>query len=155
MSNVQIDPSTGLPMPQAPAPISADIAGVPSEFIVQREHYVFTLPEEVLPASWKREPKDRTFALTLLSVAEEESAMRSMMANGGTPDPAAVSKAWFLASVYAIGGAYTRRNFDTITQWMEDIGPKGRKLLDQAHTHLHNVTPKQGEDFLATMQRRG
>ena len=81
--------------------------------------------------------------------------MRAMMSGGGTPDPSAVSRHWLLATVYAIGGRYTARNFDQITQWLDDIGPKGRKCLDKAFQHLHAINDKQGEDFLASMKRGG
>lgn len=163
MSQVQIDPQTGMPYVSpgsaaaaAAMPIQPAITGAPQDYVVQREHYIFTLPVDILPGNWKRPDADRTFALTPLSVAEEEGGMKAMMANGGdTPDPTAVSRHWLLASIYAIGGKYTGRNYDTITQYLEDIGPKGRKGLDKAFQHLHSISAKQGEDIIASMQRRG
>lgn len=159
MSQVQIDPQTGMPYVSpgsaaaaAAMPIQPAVGGVPQEYVVQREHYIFTLPADMLPASWKRPDGDRAFALTLLSAAEEESAMRAAQDGGG---PAAVVRSWFLNSVYAIGGKYTGRNYDTITQWLEDIGPKGRKGLEACFQHLHAINAKQGEDIIASMQRRG
>lgn len=163
--NVQYDPATGLPVPPGPtpqapqtAPIQPAITGVPQQFIEQREHYIFTLPADSLPASWAtsgRGDGDRTFALTLLSTAEEEAALRAATSNGQAFDASQLGKHWMLSSVYAIGGKYTGRNYDTITAWLDAIGPRGRKLVDKAFTHLHNITEKQGEDFLAGMQRKG
>lgn len=160
MSNVQIDPRTGLPVPPVPtpqaagtAPVQPAITGVPQNFIQQREHYIFTLPDNVLPEAWKTSgfsDTDRTFALTLLSTAEEEAALRTA---GQNNDMSAVGKHWMLSSIYAIGGRYTGRNFDTITSWLDAIGPKGRKLVDHAWSHLHTISQKQGEDFLASMRR--
>lgn len=162
MQNVQIDPHTGLPVPNMSSPATAaaiqpTFAGVQQQFIEQREHYAFTIPPEFLPESWKtsgRPDTDRTFALTLLSTAEEEAALKAATQNG-TFDGGQIGKHWMLSSVYAIGGQYTRRNFDTITAWMDAIGPKGRKLLDKAFSHLHTITDAQGETFLAGMQRKG
>ena len=162
MSNIGYDPASGMPAPvpgsaaaAATMPIQPAIGGVPQDYVVQREHYIFTLPVAGPPASWKRPDADRTFALTPLSVSEEEGGMKAMMANSDKPDPTAISRHWILAAVYAIGGRYTGRNFDTITQYLEDIGPKGRKGLDMAFQHLHTLTTKQGEDIIASMQRRG
>jgi uncharacterized protein (TIGR00255 family) len=77
MSQVQIDPQTGMPYVSpgsaaaaAAMPIQPAITGAPQDYVVQREHYIFTLPVEVLPGNWKRPDADRTFALTPLSVAE-------------------------------------------------------------------------------------
>jgi len=161
---IQYDPATGLPLPGSMSSMSTAqavqqpvFAGVPQEFIQAREHYVFTLPAECLPEAWKtsgRPDNDRTFALTLLSTAEEEGALKAAT-QGGAFDAGQIGKHWMLSSVYAIGGVYTRRNFDTITAWMDAIGPKGRKLLDKAFSHLHTITDKEGENFLAGMQRKG
>lgn len=161
---VHYDPATGLPLPggmispSTAAAIQQPVfAGVPQEFVQQREHYVFTLPVDCLPETWRtsgRPDGDRTFALTLLSTAEEEGALKAATQSGAF-DAGQIGKHWMLSSVYAIGGQYTRRNFDTITKWMDDIGPKGRKMLDKAFSHLHTITDAQGEAFLAGMQRKG
>ncbi len=151
------DPATGLPAMTSPATAQAiqpSIVGVPQEFIQHREHYKFELPKDAVPANWGRVDADRFFALTPLSATEEEAAMRAAGQNG-VFDGGMLSKHWMLSSVYAIGGAYTGRNFDKITEWREAIGPKGRKFLDLAFGHLHNISEKQGEDFLAGMQRAG
>lgn len=161
-SQVGLDPTTGLPRVQpgsaaaaAAMPIQPEIPGAPHQFVASREHYVFTIPGDGVPGSWSRPDGDRTFALTLLSVGEEEQGMRAMMQSGGSPDPSAVNRNWLLSTIFAIGGRYTGRNFDTISSWLDDIGPKGRKYLDRAFQHLHSISEKQGEDFLASMQRRG
>lgn len=157
---VQYDPATGLPMPSSPAAAQAiqpQISGVPQEYIEAREHYIFTLPLELLPESWKssgRPDSERSFALTLLSMDEEEKALKNGF-SGGTPDPGAMSRHWLLSSIYAIGGVYTRRNFDRITEWLDAVGPKGRKIVDACFGHLHNITAAQGEAVLAGMQRKG
>ncbi len=164
MNQLQTDPATGLPVPPqqslAPqhAPIQPVLSGVPQQHVETREHYIFTLPTDVLPSSWAvsgRADADRVFALTLLSTSEEESALRAATANGQSLDVGQMTKNWMLSSVFAIGGKYTGRNYDTITAWLDAIGPRGRKLVDKAFTHLHNITEKQGEDFLAGMQRKG
>lgn len=169
MNQLQTDPATGLPIPPQPyqqptpqhaqtaQPIQPMIAGVPLGHIEQREHYIFTLPADLLPTTWStsgHSDADRTFALTLLSASEEESALRQA-GQGGTFDAGQLGKQWMLASVFAIGGKYTGRNYDRIMKWLDDIGPRCRKLVDKAFTHLHNITEKQGEDFLAGMQRAG
>ena len=120
MTEIKYDPHTGLPLPPAGGPtpqapqtaIQPSITGVPQQFIEQREHYIFTLPADVLPEAWKasgRPDSDRTFALTLLSTAEEESALRAATASGNL-DASQIGKNWMLSSVYAIGGKYTGRN---------------------------------------------
>lgn len=157
MNNQYIDPATGLPRMTSAATaetIQPQITGVPQQFVEQREHYMFTLPTSCLPASWRRRDEDRTFALTLLSTSEEEAGLRAATASG-TMDASKIGKHWMLNTVYAIGGVYTGRNFDTISTWLDDIGPKGRKLVDMAFTKLHNVDTAEGEAFLAGMQRKG
>lgn len=157
---VGMDPATGLPRVQpnsaaaaASTPIQPGVAGAPVEYIERREHYIFTIPKTGVPQSWNRPDADRCFALTLLSVSEEEAGMRAMTQGGGSPDPSAIQRHWLLATIYAIGGKYTHRNFDQISQWLDDIGPQGRKYLDKAFQHLHSISERQGEDFLASMQR--
>lgn len=157
--SIQYDPATGMPMPpgptqQAPQTVQPAIAGVPQQFVEVREHYFFTIPKEMLPLGWSRQDEDRTFAMTPLSASEEEAALR-FAASSGTFDPGQMGKHWMLSSIFAIGSKYTGRNHDTITKWLDDVGPKARKLVDKAFTHLHNITEKQGEDFLAGMRRAG
>lgn len=152
--------ANGLPQPSSAATaqaIAAPVHGVPQEYVQQREHYIFTLPLSCLPDTWQtsgRSDKDRQFALTLLTTAEEESALKAATSSG-TFDASQVGKRWMLATVYAIGGAYTGRNYDKITSWLDAIGPKGRKLVDKAFSHLHTITDAEGEEFLAGMQRAG
>lgn len=154
MNPVQIDPATGMPVVSNVISQPPVITGVPQHAVAIREHFQFVIPPSVLPTSWSRPDADRTFSLSLLSTAEEELAMRAATQNGNF-DGSQLNKHWMLSTVYMIGGQYTGRNFDRITEWLDAIGPKARKLVDKAFGHLHNISDAEGEAFLAGMQRKG
>lgn len=135
LPQAQIDEPVGVP-----AHMAAKMAGA------RRVGRSFMLPSSVLPLTWRRPESDRRFAIIELSTNKEDHAAK--LAGAGLNVSGAV-KQMVLASVAAIGEK-GRVTYDDVVQWYEEIGPRGRKLVDQGFHKVNSPQQADTESFLAS-----
>lgn len=112
-----------------------------------RAYSTFTLPEGVIPSTWKFDDRYRSFSVVELTPSEEDKAISN--AGQGVKLQQAFTE-MVSSSIYMIGGE--RATFQNRRHWLKEIGPRGRKCVEGCFTRLNGIDDAMGEECLATKQ---
>jgi hypothetical protein len=134
--------------------MSAPAAQLLAGAVTERDGEVFVLPAKMVPSSLPIEQR----AVMIVGLTPDEEA-RAIDSAGSGMKVASMFARQVAISIWAIGGHGSegdlhlgRVNDDQRNKWLKAIGPKARKLVDQAFNKLNGIEDGVGEDFLGSSQ---
>jgi len=140
-------------LPPAAAPAAALPSGMisPASFEKEQQAQRFAIPMKdkfglVVDPTWgERSDGDLVFYMVALTPEREEKAAASA---GMGQNFQAVFAEMVTLSVAMIGEVKTRGRRDYITDWLKQLGPRGRKYVDAAYNRMSSVAEADLNTFL-------
>lgn len=114
----------------------------------ERDYVTFVIPKDEVGVLWARSGRSDCDLEIAVIEATPDMEDRASAAAGMRQDFSASYRELMISTIYMIGGEHTRGNRGKIQDWLRDIGPRARKLVERAFNAMNTIEESTAESFL-------